>query len=515
MVRVEIQLSRPTVRLGGTVVGTIRCTTKLLSATATSTGSSSSAQTTNANPIRRQIPSLRLCAVGLCRRDPRWHSFPAKSHSTTSSSTAADVNLLPPLPDQYTEPFWSTEPLELMELPERPYGSWQEARPHPIQLPGRRRCKHGRHSKNSSVEDVTTDISLSLDDQKQLIFTFRIAIPHDTPHSLIATSCKYYYLIVLRLVSTNDHHQPGSAADHPASTAEATSTEWIQMPLSVLTAHPSSSIPPPADDDGPVAIVQAMAHSMGLPTHLSATELASWEGEYTVCNPNTVGGGGSLSSIVQSMRVDDPVTGRPVCVLSILGTAPTSLVPGSRLILKFDFPQQPIMASSGGTSPWMPCASVSACLQGQEMVVAVGHSANRRRARRFLFGTAHELVSPTTTECVSLTLILPETAPCSIATHHVEIVVQCLVDIAIGDTKFRNLRLEIPCRVQHGLSDWELPRADGDDDGQAQVDRTLRELWQQSQPSPSIPRFDSHDIVDDLKILSLDLVRRPKSDTSC
>jgi hypothetical protein len=124
------------------------------------------------------------------------------------------------------------------------------------------------------------------------------------------------------------------------------------------------------------------------------------------------------------------------------------------------------------------------------------------------------LVSPTTTECVPLTLILPETAPCSIATPHVEIAVQCLVDIAILHAKtFRNLRLEIPCRVQHGLADWEQPRPDEDDNGQSvQVERTLRELWQQSQPpTPSIPRFDSRDIVDDLKILSLDLVRRPKN----
>jgi hypothetical protein len=358
-------------------------------------------------------------------------------------------------------------------------------------------------------------MSLSFDDQQQLIFTFRIAIPHDTPHSLIATSCKYYYLIALRLVSTNNDgycQQTGSATTTITS-ADATSTEWIQMPLSVLTAHPSFSIPLPVhDDEGPVAVVQAMAHSTGLPTHLSATELASWEGEYTVCNPT--GSSAPNSSIVQSMRVDDPVTGRPVCVLSILGTAPTSLVPGSRLILKFDFPQQPIMeSSSGGSSPWMPCASVSACLQGQEMVVTAGKAASRRRARRFVFGTAHEWVSSTTTECVSLTLILPETAPCSIATPHVEISVQCLVDIAISQDakKFRNLRLEIPCRVQHALADWELPRPD-DDDGQAQVECTLRELWQQSlPPTRSIPRFDSHDIVDDLKILSLDLVRRPKS----
>jgi hypothetical protein len=150
---------------------------------------------------------------------------------------------------------------------------------------------------------------------------------------------------------------------------------------------------------------------------------------------------------------------------------------------------------------------VSACLQGEE--VSISRSGARKRTRRHLFDTAYEELDPETVECVTLNLVLPTSAPCSILTDMLEISVQCLIDIAIASTKgdeYRNLRLEIPCQVQHGIFDWERNGEDNDDSPGKRAFEELLESGVERINDPKDPRcFRYKDIKDELKILSLSM----------
>ena len=113
--------------------------------------------------------------------------------------------------------------------------------------------------------------------------------------------------------------------------------------------------------------------------------------------------------------------------------------------------------------------------------------------------------------------MLPVTAPCSVSNDTVEITTQCLIDIAVGlqQTKnntisgYRNLRLEIPCRVTHAQADWE--RRDDDEEEESPGKQMYEEIvassaggQQERSDDPTDPSsFRYKDIVEELKILSL------------
>jgi hypothetical protein len=253
-----------------------------------------------------------------------------------------------------------------------------------------------------------------------------------------------------------------------------------------------------------------MAHSSGLPCHLTATELHKLDGQLTVQRHGAALyrnlSRHHLQRDVQTVTVSDPVTGRTACVLTLSGA--NALHPGSRLSLKFDFP---VRGDSSDGSGWIPCYQVSACLQGQE--AALTGTGSRKRARTHLFHAEHEAVDPAATECVCLDLLLPLTAPCCVRTAHVEISVQCLIDIAVGNAAgsgYRNLRLEIPCHVSHGPTAWE--QTEGDEDADAGAVDPFEELFEAAErksDDPSDPRsFESRDIREELKILSLSMAER-------
>lgn len=154
----------------------------------------------------------------------------------------------------------------------------------------------------------------------------------------------------------------------------------------------------------------------------------------------------------------------------MIGAAP--LYPGSRLLLKLDFPVgQPHPLSN--QERWIACHQVSACLQAMEVAIHANNSSNNnknneQRARKHLLATTHwKIDDPSATESIALNLIVPEAAPCSIATDCVEIAVQRIVDLCITAAdpsnsnraadggNYRNLHLEIPCRITHAPADWE------------------------------------------------------------
>jgi hypothetical protein len=440
---IEVNLSRRYYRLGGTVVGTIRVIPS------------------DDGLPRNALQSLVLSAIGFCRLDPRWHSA---SEFITKFTEMKITELPPNLPmPPNTAAFWASNSIELMDLKERTKGSWNDTKPKPIIIPGKSELKQ-----NGSTHS-NEELCIALEDQ-HTAFSFRVNLPSNAPHTLIATSCRYYYTITLRFRSN-----------------ETEEYSWMHVPVMVLSAIPSVRqselrIPP----------LQAMAHSAGLPVSLTATELNQLDGQYSV-NRDTE------PTSIQSTLVRDPNSGRSACFLTILGAG--RMCPGSTLVLKLDFPNPHHRHKSA--NPWIPCYSASACLEGEEW--AIGTS--RKRAKKHLFCTAHQSIDPDTTECVSLRLHLPISAPCSIQTEAIDINIRCIIDIAVGTPSgdgYRNVHLEIPCQVTHALSDWERPNED-DDESSAQ--RAFEDLLH-SRASPCCDPLDPEsftydDIQEELKILSL------------
>jgi hypothetical protein len=521
---VSVTLSRPAYRLGGTVVGTVQVRCNPLTATL------ADADADDVRPAPRELlDSLCWMVVGRCRLDPRWHQTvsdyqkafdkPKRPSQLQSKSSHFQGEHLPlPLVDKHTVCFWSTEPIELLDLNERTEGRWEDVKPKPIHLPGRKRSLKGYASSESSF-----DSNLVFLEDQQLAFTFRFELPSDLPHSVFATSCRYTYSILLCM-------QP--KGNNLNNTKTKHKVQWIEAPLRVLTADNPDPIPSSLvthKSAHRTSQAQVMAHSSGLSCHLTASELHQPTGQLTVNRH-----GAALFRHVrrrdprhlQTMKIADPATNQPVCVLTIVGAS--RLSPGSRLILKLDFPKRQSLlspSSPNGTEEgeWLSCYQASACLQGEE--VAIHMNGTRKKARSLLLATAHENIDPLCTECACLPLMLPLDTPCSIQTSILEISIVIRVDITVGNATsdgYRNLQLEIPCFVMHGTSAYEeqendgeeeRPRAaflqasagDGDDDDDDDGGNTAT-----AQPIDSRDphMFPTRDIHEDMQILSLSMAEQ-------
>jgi hypothetical protein len=501
-IKVQILLSRPYYRVGGKLVGSILV---------------SIPNDTSQIPIRDTIESLQLSIVGLCRYDPRWYN-PSKLDSGATSHSQSLIGLpndytLPP----HTIPFWTahTTSIELMNITERTYGKWDDVNPmKPIILPSYQSTTQNINPYISINQNSTNQNDGIFDEKCQLSFTFIANIPaqqHSTssdsldsgsstndavqqqPHTFYGTSCRYYYQIVVRLLTV--------------STALTTPTpEWIQYPVTILPAcHNDDNIPihiGNSNDNNPTPNnLFVMAHSNGLPSRITAIELNQWEGQYTV-NRHC----GTLYQNLlrgQSMVITDPTTQYNVGILTILG-APNNLYLGCRFTIKIEFPQVQNNSIVGPETvtktTWIPCYQVSACIQGQE--VAITSNNKRTITRRYVWDTAHEMIDPTSTECISLDLIVPDNIPCSIKTKSVEMNVTCVVDIAIGTPKkgthsidYRNVHLEIPCQVRPNVHDWESVDMNDEGDNLSsslyECQNVIRNLYVSAKP------LEQHESVDD------------------
>lgn len=464
------------------MVGTVRVFCPL-----PSLSSSTEQRVSTSTPIRETLQSLQLFLVGRCRLDPRWHNVKEflKLHEGRGPGL---VRRLPT--ESNTFAFWATEPLELLKLHERNQGRWEDVCPKPIHLPG-------LESPSPSVISLATiQRRVSNLEHHQLAYTFRADLAdEDLPHSLSSSSCRYHYAVVIHLRSKAGNNQ----------------TRWVQHPFTVLTPDPytdtlltSEPIPLKPQLKATSAPCQAMAHSSGLPCAITASDLHQLGGQLTVnrhgsslyrhVRPPTTAGH------LQTLRVADP-SGAPVCVLTMIGISPLS--PGSRILLKFDFPLGNSAPSESAAC--VPCHQVSACLQGEESVVR--RDGSRVRTRTHLWDTAHEYVDPHCTERTCLHLLLPPDAPCTLETDIMAIAIWCTVDVSVskaGGTGFQNLRLEIPCRVLHGVAAFERPD-DGDD--AAQRTPSLGEFMgcEPSSDAKDPSSFYSKDIAEDLRILSLSM----------
>jgi hypothetical protein len=380
MPNVELTLSRLSYPLGGTVVGSIRIFS----------------DKHNIDSLRSVVSSAVVYVAGFCRIDPRWHNVAqySKMYGTRHPQleelySKFDPALLSQGEDYVC--FWATQGLELLDLKERTVGKYEKM-------------------------------------QNQLLFTFRVDLPLDLPPSIHANTCRYFYSaeVLLKTMKTKSEEE-----------------KVVKAPF-VVTTNPEQPPPPPRQDNKPqvtsgrvrIGRVEGMAHSIGLPCHLSATERHRPRGQMTVNTSSSRG----VRNNLQTLRVSN-ARGQPVCVLTVVGAA--RLTPGSRIHMKWDFP----LRVGGG---WQPCYQVSACLKGEEL--ALYEDGTTQRTRSLVLDTCHEYVDPGVTDRVSKSLLLPVDAPFSMQTDVVELSMHVQVEITVKENDiYNNLRLDIPCHVVHSL----------------------------------------------------------------
>lgn len=420
---IELTLSRISYPLGSTVVGSIRIFSEKHSIVS----------------LRSIVSSAVVYVGGFCRIDPRWHNVAqyskmyGKRHPQLEELYRKFDPALLSQGGEDTVCFWATQGLELLELKERTVGNYEDL-------------------------------------QNQLLFTFRVDLPLDLPPSINANTCRYFYSaeVLLKTMSQQE--------------------KVVRAPFAVTT-NPEQPPPPPRQANKPritsgrvkIGLVEGMAHSIGLPCHLSATERHRPRGQMTV---TTSSSRGRVRNDLQTLRVSNS-RGQPVCVLTIVGAA--KLTPGSRIHMKWDFPLR-----VGGGGDWQPCA----CLQGEEL--ALYEDGTTQRTRSLVLDTCHEYVDPGVTDRVSKTLLLPVDAPCSLQTDVVELSMHVRVEITVKENDiYNNLRLDIPCHVVHSLPQNNV--MDHEDEMRVPP---LEELFFGKDAANKGRDFATTDIFPDLKILA-------------
>ena len=520
---VEIILSRSSYRVGETVVGTIR----LVPPTATADPSFSPGD---------MFSDAYVYVAGWCRLDPRWHRALNSEYTKTFQSPGVHNNVQNRRGvtgsveiDENCVCFWTTNVINLMDLKERTIGAWEDVKPKPIRgAPSTAEVATPTDEDEQGNQDdseldflngkVSTSQKMTADsiadekssvplEKRQLTFTFRAELPINLPHSTRATSCRYFYAVMV-----------GTRVRLPS-----TRKQWLRhgAPIQVLSLRPDQAPLIDAENttaakrcEYPMGSCAAFAHSAGLPIHVTAAELHQPTGQILVNRR----GSSSLGSLVvsssnfrrnpdaaslvarnlQTMRITD-LLGIPCCVLTIMGVS--SATPGGRMVLKFDFPtpkQQLKQKQPNGeqNQPWTPCYHVSASLEGQEVARFVDGS--QKRSQAYQFDAAHEMVDPECTERICLSLLVPLNAPTTVSTDIVEVSATCSIDITVGthttkssgtiqsNPKYSNLRLVLPCRILNSISEYEMLLSGEDveeDDDDIQLKLPLDELklgWHRS-----------------------------------
>lgn len=199
---IEVILSRPTYRLGTSVVGNIR----LLS--------SNTRNTNDATPTttpRDCFVSAHVYVAGRCRVDSRWHNPSSISYYTIQQQQQIDemekqIITIENNNTTVTHCFWATPAVSLLDLQERTVGRWEDVKPtKPLILPPNdpklyfvASSTNNNNNKDEEEDDeTTTRDDAASKKQQQLSFTFRADLPLDIPHSAAETSCRYSYSVVV------------------------------------------------------------------------------------------------------------------------------------------------------------------------------------------------------------------------------------------------------------------------------------------------------------------------------
>ncbi|KAL3935707.1 MAG: hypothetical protein SGARI_002859 [Bacillariaceae sp.] len=480
---VQFFLSRPSYPLGGTLLGTVLIRRPLPSTdgVTTATPGQSINKREEAHPnndvrsdnerqepgqaqpsLRDMLSSVTVYVAGFCKIDARWHNVSdyMKIYGRVHPYVLLlqenfDADLLATSED--TVCFWSTNGLEALDLPERKEGSHPSARIH-------------------EKGDV-------------LSFTFAVKISTDLPHSTHSTTCRYFYSANVLIKSGTQQQQIIKRQFQVTTNPQASALSFSTPQETIITSRVK------------FGNCTGVAHSKGLPCHLTSSEIQRPKGQMTVVQRDYKR---STQHDVQTIRVSN-AQGRPVCIMTVVGAQ--TMVPGSPLHIQWDFPkhqqhqqQQQLSSAKNRTKePWIPCYQVSACLQGEEF--ALFEDGITKRVKSLLFDTCHEWVDPGVTDHVSKTMILTgdtsvEGTPCNITTDIMKVVVRCQVDITVSEMQgeFNNLSFQIPCQIRHCLvdEDEEMELEEN------QVAPLLELLTESDEGSDNTTR----EAVPDLKILS-------------
>jgi hypothetical protein len=551
---VQVFLSRPSYPLGGSVVGTILISQPRLD----NSNNNNNTTTTSYPSLRSVLESVTVYVAGSCKIDSRWHSISnytkiyGKMHPYLQLlQERFDADLLSQSED--TVCFWATNGIEVLDLTERIEGGRWNNDDFQRGLHEEDDCDdddNENYDNKEKEEDNDNDDGNFKDDI--LAFTFRAEIPPDLPHSVHATTCRYFYTANI-LVKTATQQQ----------IIKRTFQVYTKNNNSYYSNNPTNNNnqqQQQQDDDyyrntTSSARVKfgnclGMAHSNGLPCHISATEIHRPKDQMMVVQNHCLRRQ-QRSNDVQTLRVSN-AAGQPVCVLTVIGSQ--SLSPGSRIHLQWDFPstenyyhhqsQQQTEENNNKkmNNYWIPCHQVCACLQGEEY--ALYEDGSKKRTQSFLFDTCHEYVDPGITDRVSTTLWLSSsgdnnnnnsTPPCDLKTDVMEVSTWCQVDITVrenenennnvnnkggdGEGGYNSLSLRIPCRVRHTNSNLD------DQEEQEMIQdnyvQPLNELLninvegggeiQRNNANNDIQTtllFPINDILSDLKTVSLDMEER-------
>lgn len=176
---VEVVLSRPAYRLGGTVVGTIRLIGK-----------------EDVDP-RAWFQSAQVYVAGRCKVDDRWHNpvIYKKLYGTHPHlKECMDIERKACQTDD-TVCFWATNVVNLLELEERDVGHWDEVNPKAlVENSGLLHECEAIHYEDARAEGEAEELPL---EYLHLAFTFRVDLPLDIPHSAVATCVRYSFSAVV------------------------------------------------------------------------------------------------------------------------------------------------------------------------------------------------------------------------------------------------------------------------------------------------------------------------------
>ncbi len=471
---VQVFLSRPAYPLGGTVVGTVVIEQAFENDEGTT-------------PLRSLLESVSVYVAGFCKIDSRWHD--CSEYTRIYGSTHPQLE---PLREKFNDElfaqndetvcFWATNGMEALDLPERSDGRlWKNVETD---------FQRGLHDE-SEFDETETCIEVKGNGEKKeddpihrdiIAFTFRVDIPEDLPHSVHATTCRYFYSANV-LIKTATQQRVVKRNFRVVSSTTTLAAQYQANPTGTRVKFGNCL---------------GLAHSNGLPCHLSVTEIHRPKGQLVVVQNHCLVMQYKRNNDVQTLQVTNTL-GKPVCLFTIIGSQ--SLCPGSCIHLQWDFPKDQ-------TDDWVPCHQVCACLKGEEF--AIHEDESKKRTQAFLFDTCHEWVDPGITDRVSKTLWLSSSgdggngteAPCDLKTDVMEVSTWCQVDITVGgenkegESRFQNLSLQIPCRVN-------LRNSTNDEQEEHEMMEQQVESLNELLDIPENTAFPTNDIRSDLKTLSL------------
>ena len=283
--------------------------------------------------------------------------------------------------------------------------------------------------------------------------------------------------------------------------------------------------------------LRAIAHSAGLPTYISSTEVSDATPTQltVVANPPAcdIVSRRTAEQRTSTHRIQDGK--KRFCGLMTLVGIGGPLVPGTRLGVRIKLPIYEDDENDTGAGI-IPCHRVCCALVGEEYAIFEGSSTGggadnlpkskkRVKTRSYVFDSAYEMVEFGYTEAISMGLVLPLDCPVTVKTDLVEVSVMLKVEFTVGCAAIRNqmsdeempgkeqegysaIRLDLPCEVvSAGCGGINGYAEEGEDDNERRVSsiRTMQQYWTSNNKADSVG-FDDTDIQKDLKMLSLQMI---------